>query len=70
MSSKERTVFEGVGDTLEQAMQNAHQLIPLRPHRDFAVSRTLEWGMQRGGFTDQTVFWVTVIEEPDVPFRT
>ena len=63
------TVFEGVGLTLEEAAASAHARVPIRPHRDFAVSKVVGWGLQRGGITDQTRFYVQVVEDPEAPFR-
>jgi hypothetical protein len=63
-------VFEGVGNTLEQALAKAHSHIRPRPGRDFAISRVIDWGMQRGGFTDAVVFYVKVVEDKHAPFKT
>jgi hypothetical protein len=68
--SDERQVFEGVGDTLEEALRNAHDQIPFRAGRDFSTSRTVDWGMQFGGFAGQTVYYVRVVEDPDAAFKT
>lgn len=55
--------YEGTGQTLESALEAAHKQIRPRHGRDFAVSRVVEWGMQRGGFSDTKLFYVKVIEE-------
>lgn len=68
-SHEARTVFEGVGTTIEAALAAAHARIPTRPHRDFTTSKVVGWGMQRGGLTDQSRFYVQVEEDPDAPFR-
>ncbi|TMJ04741.1 MAG: hypothetical protein E6G97_04360 [Alphaproteobacteria bacterium] len=62
--------YEAIGDTLEQAVERAHAQIPPRRERDFAVSRIIEWGMQRGGITGAQVFYVKLIEDETAPFKT
>ena len=62
--------FEGVGTTVEAALAAAHARIPRRPHKDFTTSKVVGWGMQRGGLTDQTWFYVQVEENPDARFRS
>lgn len=63
------TIYEAIGETLESATAAAHDKIPLRPGRDFTVSRVLGWGMQFGGFTLQRRYIVQLIEDPDASFR-
>ena len=62
--------YEGLGDTFEHALQRAHDQIPPREGRDFAVSRVIDMGMQRGGFTRARKVWVRVIELEDARFKT
>ena len=61
--------YEGIGETFDQALARAHDQIPPRQGRDFAVSRVIETGMQRGGFTQVRRVWVRVIELEDAPFK-
>jgi hypothetical protein len=63
-------MYEGLGDTLEEAVENATSAIPLRNGRDFVVSRVVEWGMQIGGFTLAKTFYVKLIEDENAPFKT
>lgn len=70
MSTVRKEIYEAIGPTLEHAMRKAHLSIPPRPHRDFAISRTVDWGMQRGGITDEVIFWVSIVEDTDSPFKT
>lgn len=69
-AATELKVYEGVGDTLEAAIAVATKKIPLRPHRDFVVSRVLEWGMQIGGFTGAASFYAKLIEDENATFKT
>jgi hypothetical protein len=62
-------LYDGLGETLEAAVQKAHSQIPIRQGRDFVVCRVLEWGYQRGGFADVKQFYARVIEE-DIPMKT
>lgn len=62
---KEKTdqVYTGVAATLEAAVQAAHKKVPPPPRgKDFTVSEVVAWGMQFGGFTQQTQFWIELIE--------
>ncbi|TBA52721.1 hypothetical protein [Rhizobium ruizarguesonis] len=68
--SGEKQVFEGVGDTIEEALRAAHDQIPFGAGRDFSTSRIVDWGMQFGGFAGQTLYYVRVVEDPDADFRT
>jgi hypothetical protein len=67
---KKHDVYEGIGDTIEKAVENAHAQIPPREGRDFAISRVIDWGMQRGGFTRATIFYARVVEDEYSPFKT
>ncbi len=62
--------YEGVADTLEEALRAAHEKIPVRPGHDFTTSRVVDWGMQFGGFIPQVTYYVRVVEDPDAPFKT
>jgi hypothetical protein len=62
--------YEGVAETLEAAVQAAHDQIPFRDGRDFTVSKVIDWGMQFGGFAGARSFYAVVKEDPDAPFRT
>lgn len=62
--------YEGRGTSLEQAADSAVKQIPARPGRDYAVGSVVEWGIQRGGFFDSTLFYVIVEEDENAPFRT
>ena len=62
--------YEGVADTLEDALHAAHEKIPVRPGRDFTTSRVIDWGMQFGGFVPQTIYYVRVVEDPAATFKT
>ncbi len=66
---RQQQTHDAVGATLEEAIRKAHAAIPTRPHRDFTLSQTIDWGMQSGGFVGQTVFWVSIVEDPDGPFK-
>jgi hypothetical protein len=64
-------VYEGVGATLEEALRVAHAKVPPPgPGKDYNTSRVVESGVQFGGITGQTVFWVRLIEEPYSEFKT
>lgn len=62
--------YEAVGATLEEALRKAHDQIPPRQGRDFAVSKVVTWGMQTGGFVLSRLFYVVVEEDENAPFRT
>lgn len=62
--------YEGVARTIDAALHKAQQQVPRRDGRDFTVSKVVEWGGQRGGFIDETLYYVVVEEDPDAPFRT
>jgi hypothetical protein len=64
------TTYEGTGATIEEALKEAHDQIPPRDGRDFTVSKVKDWGMQFGGFTMQTLFYVVVEEDENAQFRT
>lgn len=57
------TVYEGLGTTLEGAVQDAHSQIPIREGFDYVSCRVLEWGYQRGGFVDSKQFFARVVED-------
>jgi len=63
-------MYEGLGDTLEMAVEEATRKIPARPHRDFVVSRVVEWGMQFGGFTGAKSLYAKLIEDEHATFKT
>ena len=63
-------IFEGLGTTLEAALEAAHRQIPPRDGRDFTTSRVLEWGMQYGGFVGEKVIYVKVVEDANADFKT
>ncbi len=62
--------YEAIGGTLEEAVTKAHDKIPLRPGRDFVVSRIVNWGMQTGGFVFDRKYYAVVEEDENAPFRT
>lgn len=62
--------YEAVGATLEEAVRKAHNQIPPRQGRDFAVSKVVTWGLQTGGFVFSLVFYAVVEEDENAPFRT
>jgi len=62
--------YEGRGRSVEEALSRAHAQIPPSAHRDFATSRVVEWGMQKGGIANATLHYVIVEEDPNAPFRT
>ncbi len=62
-------VYEGIGTSLEEAIRTAHSQIKIRPGRDFTTSRVIDWGMQFGGLTEETVYYVKVIEDETAPFK-
>ena len=64
------TRYEGVGDTIEAALDQAHMQIPVPKDSDFTVSRVVDWGMQFGGFTQKRSFYVVVEQDPGAPVRT
>ena len=57
------TIYEGLGTTVEAAVQDARKQIPLRQGFDFVACRVVEWGYQRGGFADTELFFVRAVEE-------
>lgn len=63
-------VYEGVAETLDEAIGVAHDQIPPREGRDYSVSRVVEIVMQRGGFTGARHFVVRVVEDPHAPFHS
>lgn len=62
--------YEGTGPSIEAAVKAAHDQIPVRSGRDFTVSTVKNWGMQFGGFAEQTIFYAVVEEDENAPFRT
>jgi hypothetical protein len=62
-------IYTGVAASLEAPMRIAHAKIKPRGGRDFTVSKVSSWGVQFGGFTQQTRFWVELVEDPDGAFR-
>jgi len=62
--------YEGTGQSVEAAVQQAHMKIPPSDGRDFTVSKVVDWGMQYGGFIPTRLFYAVVEEDPDAPFRT
>jgi hypothetical protein len=62
--------YEGRGDDIQDALKKAHMQIPLSPGKDFTISKVLTWGMQFGGFTQATTFYVVVEEDKTSPFKT
>ncbi|MDB5584770.1 MAG: hypothetical protein JWR80_9946 [Bradyrhizobium sp.] len=62
--------YEGTGASIEAALKAAHDQIPPREGRDFTVSTVKNWGMQFGGFVQATLFYVTVEEDENAPFKT
>ena len=70
MKTKTKTkTYTGVAGSLEDALRIAHQKIRLQPGNDFSASKVTAWGLQFGGFTQQTRFWVEIEEDPDAAFR-
>lgn len=63
-------MYQGLGETLEDAVRNAHSKIPPRAGRDFVVCRVMDWGYQRGGFMDSKLFYAKVIEDEFSPLKT
>lgn len=70
MTEKATVLYEGLGDTLEVAVRKAHAQIPLRTGRDFVICRVVEFGYQRGGFTDTKLFYAKVVEDEFCPLKT
>jgi hypothetical protein len=62
-------VYEGLGSTIELAIESAHSKIPIREGFDYVACRLLESGYQRGGFTDSKLFYARVVEDLG-PFKT
>ncbi len=67
--TKTNVVYEGTGQTLEQAVERAHAQIPSRKGRDFAISQVIDWGMQRGGIADSVLYWVKLMEDEHAPLK-
>jgi hypothetical protein len=65
-SSLPPQAYQGLGNSLEEAVKAAHAKIPIRTGRDFVVCRVLQWGYQRGGFVDAQQFYALVVEN-DLP---
>ncbi|MDR6661940.1 tRNA A37 threonylcarbamoyltransferase TsaD [Tardiphaga robiniae] len=63
-------IFEGLGTTLDEALSAAHDQIAGRTGFDFAISKVVEWGMQRGGITGQRLIWVKVVQDKSAGFKT
>jgi hypothetical protein len=68
--SRPEPIFEAIGDSLEEAISRAHDQIPPTHGKDFAISRVIEWGMERGGFTNQRKYYVRLIEDKHAPWKT
>ena len=68
--TKTATIFYGLGDTLEEAIEVAHRQIPLRHGKDFAISRIVDFGMETGGFVNARKFYARVVEDEHSPFMT
>ncbi|PDT21900.1 hypothetical protein [Rhizobium hidalgonense] len=68
--SGESQTYDGVADTLEDALRVAHGKISFRSGHDYTTSRVVDWGMQFGGFAGETLFYVRIEEDPDAPFKT
>lgn len=64
------SVYEGLGETIDQAIWRAQLQIPLRSGRDYVTCKVIDWGFQRGGFFDTKMYWIRVIEDPNADFRT
>ena len=62
--------YEGRGASLEDATNRAVEQIPPQDGKDYATGRVVEWGLQRGGFIDQRLFYVIVESDDDAAFRT
>ena len=62
--------YEGVGETLEMAVGRAHDKIPSSPDRDFVISKVKEWGMQKGGITNQSRFYAKVNVDRTSTFKS
>jgi len=62
-------IYEGLGATLDLAIQDAHSQIPVRQGFDFVACRVVESGFQRGGFTDAKLFYARVVEDLG-PFKS
>jgi hypothetical protein len=68
MQAPEVIVYEGVGETLEEALRQAHDRIPaLGQGKDYTLSRVIDWGMQYGGIAMQYRVWVRVVEDRTTP---
>jgi len=63
-------IYEGTGKTVDEAIDHAHSQIQPRPGRDFAISKVIEFGMQRGGFSMAKLFYAKVIEDENAPFKS
>jgi hypothetical protein len=61
--------YEGHGKSIEEALRKAHAQIPPSPGKDYAISKVVNWGMQHGGFTQATLFYVVVEEDKTSPFK-
>lgn len=69
MAMSEAT-YDGIGSTVEAALSCAQDKIPLRPGRDYTRSRVVEFGLQRGGIADESLYVVRIVEAEDAPFLT
>ena len=65
----QRTEYEAIGDTLDEALTKAHDAIPPPQGSDFTTSRVVDWGMQFGGWAQTRKYWVRVVQEI-VDFKT
>lgn len=63
------TIYEGLGATIELAIEDAHSQIPLRAGIDYVACRLVECGYQRGGFTNTKLFYARVVEDLG-PFKS
>jgi hypothetical protein len=63
----EPIVYSGVAETLEGALTLAHDKIPMPVGKDYKISRVIDWGVQFGGFLEQTRYWVKIIADEHSP---
>ncbi|MBY5456884.1 hypothetical protein HFO89_10985 [Rhizobium leguminosarum] len=63
-------VYEGLGATLEEAVEKAHVQIPPQPGTDYTISRVVDWGMQFGGFVGAKLFYAKVFADDGETFKT
>ena len=63
MGNNREPVYEGLGNTLSEAVQNAHNQIETRPGFSIITSKVVNWGIQSGGYIYKEKFYVQIVAD-------